>query len=651
MTSQRGQQATRETAVVEVENIGGIGHTIVEFGPGPTVLSGRNATNRSSFLRSIMAALGSDRPALKADAEEGYVRLTIDGETYTRTFRRTDNGVIRSGSPYLEDASDADLFAFLLEDNEARIAIERGQNLRELMMQPVDTDRIESEINRLQAERDEIDRQLGEIDDLRRTRDAIDEEREEIADKIESVKDRRESIDDPTDRIAEETGSREELTEVLAELRDKRGELEDTQFEMTTEQESIEALESDLESIQTAIEELPDHPEHRLDELEREIDRLQSLESDLESQISQLGSVSEFNQRMLDQQDHPFGGEDTAPHELADDDEGSVTCWTCGTDVSEEAIDGTLDLLDELRREKVEERSTVTANLREAREQRADLKRKQANRDQLEAERETIREDIEQRRDRIVDLEERKSMLGDHIASLEETVANLEDDDYDDLLAEQRQHNQLEFELNRLEDEYERLTDNLEELQQTLDRTDTLEERREEISEELVELRTRVERIETEAVEAFNQHMAELLDLLDYQNIARVWIERRADEESRGEPTRTFVPHVVRTGEDGATYEDSVDHLSESEREVIGLVFALAGYLVHELHEDLPFVLLDSLEVIDAERIAAIVDYFAEYADMLVVALLPEDAAAIDEDIERVTDLGETSQSMQGSSA
>jgi len=47
-------------------------------------------------------------------------------------------------------------------------------------------------------------------------------------------------------------------------------------------------------------------------------------------------------------------------------------------------------------------------------------------------------------------------------------------------------------------------------------------------------------------------------------------------------------------------------------------------------------MVLDSLEAIDADRIAALVDYFADYAPFLVVALLPEDAQALDDDYERV---------------
>jgi uncharacterized protein YhaN len=97
--------------------------------------------------------------------------------------------------------------------------------------------------------------------------------------------------------------------------------------------------------------------------------------------------------------------------------------------------------------------------------------------------------------------------------------------------------------------------------------------------------------------------------------------------------------HIIRQTETGATYEDTVEHLSESEREVTGLVFALAGYLAHKVYETVPFMLLDSLEAIDSGRIAALVEYIEEFSEYLVVALLPEDAAALSEEHRRVSDI------------
>lgn len=90
---------------------------------------------------------------------------------------------------------------------------------------------------------------------------------------------------------------------------------------------------------------------------------------------------------------------------------------------------------------------------------------------------------------------------------------------------------------------------------------------------------------------------------------------------------------------DGVTYEDSVAHLSESEREVVGIVFALAGYLVHEVYDTVPIMLLDSLEAIDSERIALLVDYLDDFSPTIVAALLPGDGAALDDSYNRVEDI------------
>ncbi|MFT8081752.1 hypothetical protein ACMYMI_23450, partial [Salmonella enterica subsp. enterica serovar Enteritidis] len=78
-------------------------------------------------------------------------------------------------------------------------------------------------------------------------------------------------------------------------------------------------------------------------------------------------------------------------------------------------------------------------------------------------------------------------------------------------------------------------------------------------------------RIEAEAVEEFNDRIAEILEIMGYSNIARIWIERT---EGGPEDESAFQLHVVRNDSSGTAYEDTIDHLSESEREVNGTVSA-----------------------------------------------------------------------------
>jgi hypothetical protein len=111
--------------------------------PGVTVLEGDNATKRTSLLQAIMAGLGSDDVTIKGDANQAGVELTINGETYTRELTKNGTAIRTDGEPYLEAPTLADLFAFLMESNEARRSVTNIDDLRGIIMQPVDTDQIQ----------------------------------------------------------------------------------------------------------------------------------------------------------------------------------------------------------------------------------------------------------------------------------------------------------------------------------------------------------------------------------------------------------------------------------------------------------------------------------------------------------------------------
>lgn len=87
-----------------------------------------------------------------------------------------------------------------------------------------------------------------------------------------------------------------------------------------------------------------------------------------------------------------------------------------------------------------------------------------------------------------------------------------------------------------------------------LEKRDQLKERRAEIQNNLEDLRSQIDRIESDAVEQFNEHMAAVLAMLDYANLERIWIERTEQEvrEGRRKVTQSsFDLHIVRQTEAG----------------------------------------------------------------------------------------------------
>ena len=629
-------QISKPSVRVDVRNIGGIDDASVMLPDGVSILTGRNATNRTSFLQALMAGLGSRRSSLKGDAEEGEVTLELGGETYTRTLQRRGDSVAFGGDPYLDDPELADLFAFLLEDNEARRAVARGDDLREIIMRPIDTDAIDAEIRECKRERDELESEIEQLDSLERDLPDLEADRREKVEELEAAQEELESVREELDELdagVEESRTRkQEMEEAFQRVRDARSALDDLEFDLETERSTLSELKSEREELQETVEAAED-PAENPDRLAGRIDELRRRKRSLDDEINELGSVIGFNEDMVDGSGIDIGDERTSDDPTDALAAGDRTvCWTCGSEVEADQIEATLDRLRELRSDNLDERNEIRAEIQELTERQSAIRETQREIERAEERLDAVESEIESTESRIADLEERIESKREEIAELEDEAESVDADGYDEALELHREANGIELRIERIGGEIDEIDGEIDERETAIERREDLKAEREELADRLTELRTRVDRIEENAVEGFNEHMETVLDIMKYENLDRIWIERREAEvrEGRRKVTRTrFDLHIVRSSPDGTAYEDTVDHLSESEREVTGLVFALAGYLVHDVHETVPFVLLDSLEAIDSDRIARVVDYFQTHADYLVGALLPEDAASL----------------------
>jgi len=625
---------------LRVENLGGIDETALAFQPGVTVLAGRNATNRTSVLRAIMAAFGSDRGSLKADADSGRVELTYDGETYTRTFERRNGNVVMGGNPYLDDPADvevADLFAFLLESNEARRGVVTDADLREVIMRPVDTAAIEQEIERTLRERDRLDDELDELDDFANRLPSLEERRQSLQADLASVETELEEAREALAAAEESAAEKGDDDDAMVELEAAREEFNRTRRRLDTERQSVDSLETELEELREERDSMAEPEE--LDGVEDRLDQLRSRQSRLDDAVSQLQSILELNRTLLEEDDDPVGelfdsGDSDSVDALLPESEQETVCWTCGSTVERDEIEDAVDRLESVREDMLSERGTVRAEIDELTDKRREHRERRNELERIGRRIERAESELEERRERIEELESDREELEAAIEELEDEVAAAEDEERDEVLELNREINELEFERDSLESDLEEVETEIEDIESRLDDRETLEADREAATDRLQELRGRIDRIEESAVESFNGHMAEVLDVLDYGNLERVWIDHRA----AADPSE-FDLKIVRSAPDGSVYEDSVDHLSESEREVTGLVFALAGYLVHDAHETVPVMLLDSIEAVDSERIADLLEYFTDYADTLVVALLPSDADAVSDDYHYVREI------------
>ncbi|MFB6133663.1 MAG: archaea-specific SMC-related protein, partial [Halanaeroarchaeum sp.] len=547
------------TAQVTARNIGGIEETDVDLEPGVTVLAGRNATNRTSFLQAIVGALGGSSISLKGSADEGEARLQIGDDVYRRTLERRNGRVKLGGEPYDTDGEIGDLFAYLLEDNEARRAVVLSDDLRDIVMRPVDAEAIRTEIEELRREKDEIDDEIERLESLRDRKPDLVEKRTRLQDRLESkeneLEEKREELASIDRSVAESKDLEDRLDEALESLKDAEGELEDVRFRAETERESLEALREERSEIEDELEDLADAPASDLDAVNNEIERLRDHKRSLDETVNQLQRIVQFNREMLDGEHREVRDTlDATPDDVTEQlVEDRTVCWTCGSEVDQSTIESTVDQLRDLREETSEERASVESTLSEKKETKRRLESERDRRERLERRREEIDREIEDREEAIEGYEQREADLEDEIEDLEDRVAELEEREQGEVLSVHKTVNQLEFECERIESDIESVTEELEEIESELDRIADLQERREEITNELTELRTRIERMETDAVEAFNEHMQTVLDVLEYDNIERIWIERteKTVREGRRTVTRgTFDLHIVRSSPD-----------------------------------------------------------------------------------------------------
>ncbi|MFC7134823.1 MULTISPECIES: archaea-specific SMC-related protein [Salinibaculum] len=628
---------------MEVRNIGGIDETSMRISSGVTALVGENATNRTSLIQAIAAGLGTDKYTLKSDAEVGEVSMTVGDQTYVREIRRENNHVETEGNPYLDEPDIAELYGVLLESNEIRRAARRGENLRELILSPVDTEQIQDEIGERVDRRREIDRELDRLDALadRRTELEADRRRkqEEVADLEARIEEKRGELD-ALDEDNADQGDSDELAEQLERLRETRAELERVSANLESERKSLERLEENRETIADQQDSLEPPDDAEIARLEERIEGLRNRRRSLESTISELQRVIQFNdERLAESQSGVRNALDEktnggSPADGLDPSSSAVTCWTCGSEVERGRIEETVERLQKIRQDKSREKNQIAAELDDLSCELEDHKTRREESAELADRLETLAEKIDQREETIDELETRRESLRERVDTLEASVERLQNDQQDELLALQQEVSELTFNRDQAVDDLESLEAEIEEIEAELATREELQARRETLSEELNELRTRIDRIEREAIEEFNTHMEAIIDRLGYDNIGRIWLERTEEEVKKGRGTATekrFELHVVREDEAGGVYEDSISHLSESEREIVGLVVALSGYLVHDVHEEVPFMLLDSIEMIDGNRLVDLILYLEEFVPYLVVVLLPDHARAFKE--------------------
>lgn len=596
---------------ITVENVGGIGEASFTFEETVSIISGPNATNKTSLLQAIAFGLGRDNVSIRNDADEARVTLSIGGESFTRTARRSGRGITISGEGYLSDSEDKRLFDYfgcLLEFNPLRSAVRQDEEIEPVLKEPVDIDTLEQrrstkmqEKRSLQQDVERLGDVESEIRDQEQTLERKREERSELEQRLDELQEKQTESTAPDDEL---DTLREERTDLVL----KRDEYE---RQIADLEGAIERLEADREEIEAELEEQRElAEEYDLGDLKSERTSLQDEIDDIERRYDILQSVLTANREMLNSEHTGALGQET------DLMSKQVDCWVCGRPTEVDAIEETIDELQALVKQDKQKKREVKPKVEELEEQISEGKRAQRRVRNLEGRIDDIEQKLQERRESLATKRDELEGVREEISELDEEIAALE--------AEQAS------EITDLTDEIEEVRVDLQTVEQTIESTqeriETLEEQKrereekrdriDELSDEITELTDRIENLETHLREEFNGAMDDLVSRLDFDRIERIWLDGNFEL-------------VIARDVDGSVREDTVETLAESEREIVGLVLALAGYTAFDLDEIVPVLLIDTLGALDTTRTDLFLEYFSDRPEFLIASVLPENAGTI----------------------
>jgi predicted nucleic acid-binding Zn-ribbon protein len=560
----------------EIRNVAGIRRGEATLEPGLNAVRALNWQGKTSFVRAIETAMGTER-ALTEGATEGGVELRTDDRRARVSLTRTDGVVVRDGDPYLDDEYDrvcAGLYAFLDDDNEVRAAVRRGENLEAVLTRPLDFEDIDSRLANLRNERRTVESELEDAREADRQLSDVERTISRLEADLADLQAERESLLD-----GEEGG---DTREKLGEARAERSRVADRIDRVESAVDRIEAELADLRAERDGIDVPEVDVEGELDSARAELDRV-------ETDIDLLRGLYSANRRIVEE-----GRFDL----VADVDRGlladSVDCWVCGAATDADTLESRVEALGD-RLSALEERAEgYRERIADLEDQRGEAERARRRRRELDREIADLEGTLADRRETLDRLRERREGLRGRIDDLAEGLVD------GDRLTEVS--SELKYTESRLAEARERR----EGLAERAGRTEALEATLSEITEEIDRLRRRKERVKQETRETFDSVIADL-------------VERFQTSFETARLTSEFDLVVARDGR-----EVSLDALSEGELELIGIVAALSGYRAYGVGDRVPVLVLDGLGGLAEHNLRTLVEYLADWAEYLVFTAYPE---------------------------
>jgi chromosome segregation ATPase len=588
---------------VNIKNIGGIYEATVKLEEGINIVQASNFTGKSSFINALQTVMGttnlfdSTHP-LTEGQNSGFVQISAAEMSHEVTLERSQtNEILREGSPVLESDEDqtcARLFAFLDENNPIRSRVREQRDFTDLLQAPLDIEDIDGQIATLRRKRESKEEKLTTAQRAKENIPAVTDAIASLEEELESLRQKQKELEAKVSDATTDNGS---LSDKLASRRSEASKLERRISQLQTK---ISETEEQLTEKRTEKEELdiPDQPEPNaeVEDKEKRID-------EIKLQVDLLEDLYQANQRVIEEGEISLV---TAVDRSIVQDE--FDCWLCGESTTTETVKTRLEALQDKIESLQEEQSTLESEIETIEKKRRKFQEKKRKSAEIEEE---IGNLCEQRDDAERDLtkaKERKAEVEEHITELESELESVETELSEELT-------EIKSEIKIKEQELENQQERLRELENKQQDIESINEEIDAIEAKIETLKTRKESKQRELKTEFDSAMETAID-----HFAPGFDGARLDiKTNRQNEIEAFDLIVAREGR-----ETTIDRLSEAERELVGIVIAIAGYRTFDVGDRVPIILLDGVTQLESDNLSLLCEYLSADTEMLVTTAYPE---------------------------
>jgi DNA repair exonuclease SbcCD ATPase subunit len=594
----------KDELTVSTENVGGLaGRSEFRLVSGLNIVYAPNASGKSSFIHGLETAV-MDESQLKdhthfvhSFSDQARVEIEYDEEKAVRRIYRSGNELSVGGEKLYPEGEKASLFCIATEENELLERVKSGRPLKSLLLRFSDGpyyslfgDYLKQ---REEEARDELSDYRDELAELNRLNRELEEKQEELREK-EQEREQLPEVDEK--KLGENKELQAQLEGLYDRIENKEEEIADKENEIERSERELESARQQLEKVNQRIERFQEeHPN-----VEQEIEDMLDREEELGNEISELRSTL---QRISD--------------ELEKTDEGLIdienterdTCTMCGQEITEEQMAQRAEQLAQQKDELQEDIRQKQNQLDEVEDRRQELEtERRRQKDQYEEQKKQKQQEISRFESQNEELDTEVEELRNEVEELEDQVEALRPKIDSEVFDLAQQRSEIDRKIGRIDSRIDSIQQEIEEKQGVREQIEELREGVEFYESAVEYMKNEAERRERAVQEMFNEHIDEVYDLLEFDEpFESIQIDQNFDIKIY----RRF---------QGQTEEDSIDTLSRSEKETVGLVLMLAGRSAY--CDDFPFFIADETSFYDTTRLKRVMEYINARVPYTVITTL-----------------------------